>query len=125
MAAFSLCMSLNISATFKGLSLSSSSSASFFKGGSSSFLHVGPTSFVSIPHRTPLTIQNAHKKGAGSTKNGRDSCGERLGVKIYCDQVAKLCIKRKKKWNLLQYTSNAYPKLEAQASSKIQAPKKR
>ncbi|KAE9593779.1 hypothetical protein Lal_00036548 [Lupinus albus] len=89
MAASSLCMSLNIAATFKSLSLSSSSSSSFFKGGSSSFLHVGPTSFVSIPHRTPLTIQNAHKKGAGSTKNGRDSCGKRLGVKIYGDQVAK------------------------------------
>ncbi|CAD6235266.1 unnamed protein product [Miscanthus lutarioriparius] len=31
----------------------------------------------------------AHKKGAGSTKNGRDSKGQRLGVKIYGDQVAK------------------------------------
>jgi large subunit ribosomal protein L27 len=36
-----------------------------------------------------LTIQMAHKKGAGSTKNGRDSPGQRLGVKIYGDQVAK------------------------------------
>ncbi|MDC3187254.1 50S ribosomal protein L27, partial [bacterium] len=25
----------------------------------------------------------AHKKGAGSTKNGRDSHSKRLGVKIY------------------------------------------
>ena len=25
----------------------------------------------------------AHKAGAGSTKNGRDSCGKRLGVKHY------------------------------------------
>ena len=25
----------------------------------------------------------AHKAGAGSTKNGRDSCGKRLGVKKY------------------------------------------
>ena len=25
----------------------------------------------------------AHKTGAGSTKNGRDSCGKRLGVKCY------------------------------------------
>jgi large subunit ribosomal protein L27 len=31
----------------------------------------------------------SHKKGAGSTKNGRDSKGQRLGVKIYGDQVAK------------------------------------
>ncbi|KAJ4968199.1 hypothetical protein NE237_014900 [Protea cynaroides] len=37
----------------------------------------------------PLTIESAHKKGAGSTKNGRDSIGKRLGVKIYGDQVAK------------------------------------
>jgi large subunit ribosomal protein L27 len=37
----------------------------------------------------PLTIQMAHKKGAGSTKNGRDSKGKRLGVKIYGDQAAK------------------------------------
>ncbi|KAI3768618.1 hypothetical protein L2E82_19448 [Cichorium intybus] len=44
---------------------------------------------ISIPVRTPFTIQNAHKKGAGSTKNGHDSKGQRLGVKIYGDQVAK------------------------------------
>ena len=25
----------------------------------------------------------AHKAGAGSTKNGRDSCGKRLGLKRY------------------------------------------
>ncbi|CAN0841054.1 50S ribosomal protein L27, chloroplastic, partial [Linum grandiflorum] len=31
----------------------------------------------------------AHKKGAGSTKNSRDSPGQRLGVKIYGDQLAK------------------------------------
>lgn len=37
----------------------------------------------------PLTIELAHKKGAGSTKNGRDSRGQRLGVKIYGDQAAK------------------------------------
>ncbi len=28
----------------------------------------------------------AHKAGAGSTKNGRDSCGKRLGVKCYAGQ---------------------------------------
>ena len=28
----------------------------------------------------------AHKKGVGSSKNGRDSKGRRLGVKIYGDQ---------------------------------------
>lgn len=30
----------------------------------------------------------AHKKGEGSSKNGRDSHGQRLGVKIYGGQEA-------------------------------------
>jgi large subunit ribosomal protein L27 len=31
----------------------------------------------------------AHKKAAGSTKNGRDSVAKRLGVKIFGGQVVK------------------------------------
>ena len=31
----------------------------------------------------------AHKKGQGSVKNGRDSQGQRLGVKLYGGQEAK------------------------------------
>jgi len=31
----------------------------------------------------------AHKKGAGSTKNGRDSNAKRLGVKRFGGQVVK------------------------------------
>lgn len=31
----------------------------------------------------------AHKKGAGSSKNGRESHSKRLGVKIYGGQVCK------------------------------------
>jgi len=31
----------------------------------------------------------AHKKGAGSTKNGRDSKSKRLGVKVYGAQPVK------------------------------------
>ena len=31
----------------------------------------------------------AHKKGAGSTKNGRDSNAKRLGVKVYGNQACK------------------------------------
>ena len=30
----------------------------------------------------------AHKKGAGSSRNGRDSNAQRLGVKVYGGQVA-------------------------------------
>jgi len=31
----------------------------------------------------------AHKKGTGSTRNGRDSNAQRLGVKLYGGQVVK------------------------------------
>ena len=31
----------------------------------------------------------AHKKGGGSSKNGRDSAAQRLGVKRYAGQVVK------------------------------------
>lgn len=31
----------------------------------------------------------AHKKGAGSTKNGRDSNSQRLGIKVYGNQSVK------------------------------------
>ena len=31
----------------------------------------------------------AHKKGVGSSKNGRESASKRLGVKLYGDQIAK------------------------------------
>ena len=31
----------------------------------------------------------AHKKGGGSSRNGRDSAGKRLGVKAYGGQVGK------------------------------------
>ncbi|KAL5860700.1 hypothetical protein ACOSQ3_002018 [Xanthoceras sorbifolium] len=83
-------MSLNLVGAFKGLSLSSSHSSSFIKGDFNVCL--GPK-LVTLPFPQqspfPLTIESAHKKGAGSTKNGRDSPGQRLGVKIYGDQVAK------------------------------------
>lgn len=31
----------------------------------------------------------AHKKGSGSTKNGRDSNSQRLGIKVYGNQPVK------------------------------------
>lgn len=31
----------------------------------------------------------AHKKGAGSTRNGRDSAGQRLGVKRFAGEAVK------------------------------------
>ncbi|OAY84206.1 50S ribosomal protein L27, chloroplastic [Ananas comosus] len=76
---------------FKGLSLSSSSS-SYLRGdlGALPLFGRSDAGAVSFPVRfPPLTIESAHKKGAGSTKNGRDSRGKRLGVKIYGDQLAQ------------------------------------
>merc|ERR1712017_62002 len=46
----------------------------------------GATSRVAVRSRTPLLIECAHKKGSGSTKNGRDSNSKRLGVKVYGGQ---------------------------------------
>lgn len=81
-------ISFNLLGAFKGLSLSSTSPSSFFRGDAQLIFY---KTSVSLPSKSPspLTIQMAHKKGAGSTKNGRDSKGQRLGVKIYGDQVAK------------------------------------
>ncbi|CAK9175130.1 unnamed protein product [Ilex paraguariensis] len=81
-------LSFNLVGAFRGLSLGSSSSSSFFRGDFGSVDVVHKVS-VSFPLKYPLTIESAHKKGAGSTKNGRDSPGQRLGVKIFGDQVAK------------------------------------
>ncbi|KAJ6813132.1 50S ribosomal protein L27, chloroplastic-like [Iris pallida] len=71
--------------SFKTLSLSSLSSSSHLSGQSVSV----PLRRVPASVSFPLTIESAHKKGAGSTKNGRDSKGKRLGVKIYGDQAAQ------------------------------------
>uniref|UniRef100_A0A7S3R6Z4 50S ribosomal protein L27, chloroplastic n=1 Tax=Dunaliella tertiolecta TaxID=3047 RepID=A0A7S3R6Z4_DUNTE len=39
--------------------------------------------------RRMLVVQNAHKKGAGSTKNGRDSNSKSRGVKVFGGQPVK------------------------------------
>lgn len=46
-----------------------------------------PHSKVQAPGFSVVPVECAHKKGAGSTKNGRDSVSKRLGVKIYGDQA--------------------------------------
>ncbi|XP_074577040.1 large ribosomal subunit protein bL27c-like isoform X2 [Curcuma longa] len=78
----------NIASAFRGLSLSSSSGSSYLRG-EVRLPYPPRTASVPFPVSFPLTIESAHKKGAGSTKNGRDSRGKRLGVKIYGDQVAQ------------------------------------
>ncbi|GLU18769.1 hypothetical protein SLE2022_350530 [Rubroshorea leprosula] len=84
-------LSFDLVGAFGGLSVSSSSSSSFFKGDGRPIIVRSRTTSVLFPHRSPfpLTIESAHKKGSGSTKNGRDSRGQRLGVKIFGDQLAK------------------------------------
>lgn len=43
---------------------------------------------VGAPKRA-ISIENAQKKGGGSTKNGRDSQAKRRGVKVYGGQPVK------------------------------------
>jgi large subunit ribosomal protein L27 len=52
------------------------------------FLGSRPVAQRAQPMRAivPATIEAAHKKGAGSTKNGRDSNSKRRGVKVYGGQ---------------------------------------
>ena len=44
----------------------------------------------------------AHKKAGGSTRNGRDSAGRRLGIKLYGGEIAIpgniICRQRGTKW---------------------------
>eukprot|EP00798_Chlamydomonas_sp_ICE-L_P025769 gene25769-11433_t len=44
---------------------------------------------AAVPSRSPLVIECAHKKGAGSTKNGRDSNSKSRGIKVYGAQPVK------------------------------------
>jgi large subunit ribosomal protein L27 len=57
-------------------------------GGSSS-----SSRMVSAPparvHTSGLVIEAAHKKGAGSTKNGRDSESKRRGIKVFGGQPVR------------------------------------
>ncbi|XP_010028992.2 50S ribosomal protein L27, chloroplastic [Eucalyptus grandis] len=81
---------LSLIGSFRGLSLCSSSSSSFARGDAAPVTAGASRLSISRPEKfPPATIECAHKKGAGSTKNGRDSKGQRLGVKIYGDQAAK------------------------------------
>ena len=45
--------------------------------------------FGPAPRRSVVLVENAHKMGSGSTKNGRDSRSQRRGVKVYGGQPVK------------------------------------
>ena len=46
-----------------------------------------PLIMGALPRPLALSVEAAHKKGGGSTKNGRDSNAQRLGVKVYGGQL--------------------------------------
>lgn len=74
------------------MSLAMTSFGSALCSSSSSFRGVrvaAPALRSPLRPAAPLTIEAAHKKGAGSTKNGRDSNSQRRGVKVFGDQSVK------------------------------------
>lgn len=64
--------------------LATSMRSSVFAGHS-----VSSRSAIVCAPRNVFVIEAAHKKGAGSTKNGRDSESKRRGVKVYGGQPVK------------------------------------
>ena len=77
----------SLAGMLKGLSISASSASSFLAGDSKLKVSTPVSSGTNVIRL--LTIEAAHKKGSGSTKNGRDSKPKMLGVKIYGDQKAQ------------------------------------
>ena len=73
-----------IDITMFASTMTSSASTSSFMRGECRLLTSQQNARVS--HNAMLTIEAAHKKGAGSTKNGRDSNSKRRGVKVYGGQ---------------------------------------
>eukprot|EP00897_Mesotaenium_endlicherianum_P007978 jgi/Mesen1/7208/ME000371S06300 len=76
-----------VTGMFQKISVDSLNKSSFYSSTST----LAPSSLkapLTFSHG-PLTVEAAHKKGSGSTKNGRDSNAQRLGVKVYGDQPAK------------------------------------
>ena len=67
--------------------------ASLMSGLSARAAVVAPASRVAMPQSTSapvrfgFSVEAAHKKGTGSTKNGRDSNPQYLGVKKYGGEV--------------------------------------
>eukprot|EP00899_Mesostigma_viride_P000359 jgi/Mesvir1/10323/Mv26303-RA.1 len=70
----------SIAGMFSTMTISSCSQAGFLSG---SRLGVECARRQQAAAPQPLIIEAAHKKGAGSTTNGRDSNAQRLGVKLY------------------------------------------
>lgn len=73
-----------LTSAFASMSLHGSCQASFASGQRLQQRQpLRPTGFIHV------SIEAAHKKGGGSTKNGRDSKSKRRGVKVYGGQPIK------------------------------------
>ena len=80
-----LCLhSSMLTSAFASMSLHGSCQASFASG--QRLQQRQPLRMCGV---APFTVEAAHKKGGGSTKNGRDSKSKRRGVKVYGGQPIK------------------------------------
>lgn len=80
-----LCLHLSmLTSAFASMSLHGSCQASFASG--QRLQQRQPLRMCGV---APFTVEAAHKKGGGSTKNGRDSKSKRRGVKVYGGQPIK------------------------------------
>lgn len=73
-----------LTSTFASMSLHGSCQASFASG-----QRLQQRQPLRLSSPLQLSIEAAHKKGGGSTKNGRDSKSKRRGVKVYGGQSIK------------------------------------
>ena len=73
-----------LASAFANMSLHGSCQASFASGQRLQQRHP-----LRLCGPTPFSVEAAHKKGGGSTKNGRDSKSKRRGVKVYGGQPIK------------------------------------
>jgi len=64
------------------------SSSTFFGGASVGAISKAQRAEGTVPGGFRTATEMAHKKGVGSSKNGRDSNAKRLGVKLYGGQEA-------------------------------------
>ena len=79
-----------------GLLAGRSNASSAFSKGLWRF-HIPFTDALSLENRDTVIcderrlggIRGAKKKAAGSTTNGRESPGRRLGIKVWCDKFAR------------------------------------
>ena len=73
-----------LATSFASMTLHSSAHGSFACGH-----RLQPRQSLRVQAPVPFSVEAAHKKGGGSTKNGRDSNSKRRGVKVYGGQPVR------------------------------------